>query len=237
MLLEARNISHSYHNHRAGGSAREHEVLTGVDLSIAQGEMVGLLGPSGSGKTTLGHILAGLHRPTGGQIYYRGIPLSYPFRGEIRRKIQILFQHPETSFDPRRTLWESFREIYALCRLPWVREEVLAMLEPFGIVQEQRLHRPAQLSGGELQRLALARVLLPRPEFLVLDEPTSMLDVISQAQVMALLDQVRRTRGLACLFITHDEPLCRLVSDRVVRMADGKVTDSPAYEEMKGVTS
>ena len=224
MLIRAENISHTYHNHNFGFESRDHEVLNNVDFELERGEIVGLLGPSGSGKSTLGQILTGLHRPSSGKLYYNDKPLTFPFMGEPRRKIQVLFQHPEAVFNPRLTIRESLKEVYSLCKLEFSQQILTSMLEPFGIYPGQLDRLPAQLSGGELQRIALARVLLLEPDFIVLDEPTSMLDVISQAQIMRMLLELREKLGIAYLFITHDTPLCSLVSDRIMRIEDGNLT-------------
>lgn len=223
MLIEAKGICHTFENRICRNSIEKNAVLRQVNLSIGRGEIVGLLGHSGSGKTTLGRIVTGLLRPTCGTLQFQDTPIAYPFRGEARRRIQILFQHPETSFNPRMTIEASLREVYALYRLPFSLEEMLAMLETFGIYQEHIGRFPAQLSGGELQRIALARVLLLEPEFLVLDEPTSMLDGISQAQMMRMLMEIRDKRQIAYLFITHDEALCHFVSDRVIEIKEGTI--------------
>ena len=210
MRISAENISFSYRNRSA-----VNQVLENVSLAIAPGGTVGLLGKSGCGKSTLAQILCGLRKPASGRVVYEGQDLSYPFPRQARREIQILFQHPETSFDPKLPLRDSLREVYRLFRLPWSEELVLDYLQPFGIYAEHLQRLPAQLSGGELQRLALARILLADPKFIVLDEPTSMLDSVSQAQIIHMLQKLQRERGISYLFITHDETLCELVSDHI----------------------
>jgi ABC-type dipeptide/oligopeptide/nickel transport system ATPase subunit len=133
----------------------------------------------------------------------------------------MLFQHPETAFNPRRTIWTSLKEVCGLYRLKCSREILATMLEPYGIRDSYLDRFPSQISGGELQRIALARVLLPEPEFIVLDEATSMLDVISQARMMRMLLDIRRQRGVAYLLISHDAELCRAVCDRCLKMSAG----------------
>ena len=217
MLIRADNITHSY----TGGKA----VLTGAHIAIGAGQTVGLLGPSGSGKSTMGQILAGLLRPTDGAVCYRGEAVKFPFRGEPRRRIQMLFQHPEVSFNPRLTVFDSLREIFALYRLAFSDQALCAGLAEFGIHREH-LHRyPAQLSGGEIQRIALYRLLLPQPEFIVLDEPTSMLDVISQAQIMQILRDLQQKRNISYLLITHDEYLCHVMSAQIYRIENGNIVE------------
>ena len=163
--------------------------------------------------------------PTEGQIFLENKALQYPFRAEARRKIQLLFQHPEVSFNPRMKLLDSLREPYRFLRRPYSLEELLKHLEDYGIYEEH-LHRyPAELSGGELQRMALARIMLMNPELIVLDEPTSMLDVISQAQVIHLLEEIQREKKLCYLFISHDLELCRRFADRVLYLNEGALTE------------
>ena len=124
---------------------------------------------------------------------------SYPLRGPARRRIQILFQHPEVAFNPKLRLIDSMREPYRLFHLPYTRQGLCDYLERYGIYEEHLDRFPAELSGGELQRLALARAMLMDPSFLVLDEPTSMLDVISQAQMIHLLQEIQQEREVGYL--------------------------------------
>lgn len=218
MRIEVEDISFSYKNRNVINS-----VLDKVSLSIGAGETVGLLGKSGCGKSTLGQVICGLRRPSSGRVLYNGDPLRYPYRGTIRREIQVLFQHPESAFNPKLQLIDSISEIYRLYNIPYSLENVCQMLEPFGIYEEH-LHRyPLQLSGGELQRLALARILLADPKVIILDEPTSMLDSISQAQIIRMLMELQKERDISYLFITHDEMLCKIASDRIFSIEDKQV--------------
>lgn len=222
MLIRLDNISKRY---RRGADP----VVSGVSLSVDRGETACLFGESGSGKTTLGQIAAGLLRPTEGRVIFDDTPLSYPYRGETRRRIQLLFQHPEVAFNPRLTLLESMKEPYRFLGKPCSKKALLDHLESFGIYEEHLGRHPQELSGGELQRLALARTMLMEPSFVVLDEPTSMLDVISQAQVVRLLKKLQQERGLGYLFISHDLELCRFFSDKIYPLTDGRLL--PALEK------
>ena len=185
MVLEAVGLAKRY-----PGSARD--TVSQISFSIGSGETLGLLGESGSGKSTVGQMVAGILRPTAGRLFFQGEELSFPFRGEARRGIQILFQHPEVSFNPRLRLWDSIKEPYRFRRIPCQEDALVEFLAQFGIYREHLGRYPRELSGGELQRLALARVMLMQPKLVVLDEPTSMLDVISQAQVIHLLEEVQK---------------------------------------------
>ena len=220
MLISAENISFSYRN----GNSVNH-VLDDVSLSIECGETVGLLGKSGCGKSTFGQVLCGLRKPASGAIIYNGKKLSYPLKNQARREIQVLFQHPENSFNPRMTIYKSLKEIYKLYKLPFSEELLYEMLKPFGIYEEHMHRFPIQLSGGELQRIALARVLLAKPKLIVLDEPTSMLDSISQAQIIHMLLDIQKHLGISYLFITHSELLCEHASNRIFTIANKKMIE------------
>lgn len=219
-LLKLRGVSKTFHN------GKRHRV-TAVDhasFSLHAGETVGILGESGSGKSTLGQIIVGQRKPDEGEILYQGTRIAYPFRGTARREIQILFQHPEVSFNPRLRLESSLKEPYQLCGEKYSRNALLRDLEKFGLYEEHLGREPGALSGGELQRAALARILTVHPKLIVLDEPTSMLDVISQAQVIEILRGIQRKRNTAYLFITHNLPLCKAFSDRIYLMRNGILT-------------
>ena len=220
MLINAEDISFSYRNRNM-----INHVLDGISLSVGEGETIGLLGKSGCGKSTLGQVMCGLRKPSSGRVVYQGKMLSYPFPRKERREIQILFQHPETSFDPKLCLGDSLREVYRLFGLPCSEERMCEYLKPFGIYAEHLQRLPIQLSGGELQRLALARILLAEPRFIVLDEPTSMLDSVSQAQIIRMLNNLQEERGISYLFITHDEKLCEIVSDHIFMIENRKVKE------------
>lgn len=220
MLISADNISFGYRNKGA-----LNYVLDEVSLSVAEGETVGLLGKSGCGKSTFGQLLCGLRKSFSGSIQYAGKAVKAPFKGQIRREIQVLFQHPENSFNPRLTIHQSLKEIYQLYNLPFSDTALYEMLEPYGIYEEHMHRFPIQLSGGELQRIALARVLLAKPRFMVLDEPTSMLDSISQAQVIRMLMELQKKSGISYLFITHNEQLCEIASDRIFTIKNKKIIE------------
>ncbi|WP_331488440.1 ABC transporter ATP-binding protein [Parablautia sp. Marseille-Q6255] len=218
MLMRLENIEKTYRN-------QKHPVIQNVNLIVEKGKTTGILGKSGSGKSTIGQIMAGILKPSEGTVFFQDQALSYPFPKEVRQKIQILFQHPEISFNPRMSLLESMKEPYRFRKTLFSMEILLEELEKFGIYEEHLKRDPSSLSGGELQRLALARIMLMQPEFLVLDEPTSMLDVISQAQVILLLEKLQRERNLGYLFISHDYELCRHFCHRIYYLKDGRLKE------------
>ena len=219
MLIEAKGLSKRY---RPKGPF----VVEDVSFTIDRGETLAIFGDSGSGKSTIGQVVAGLFPATSGELFFEGHPLAYPFRGERRRQVQILFQHPEVAFDPKMRLVDSMREPYYFLGLPYSRQALCGYLERYGVYDEHLDRYPAELSGGELQRLALARVMLLEPSLLVLDEPTSMLDVISQAQMIHLLQEVQRERGLGYLFISHDRALCERFCTAIRPLKEGRLGEA-----------
>lgn len=147
--------------------------------------------------------------------------MYFPLKGDLRREIQILFQHPETSFDPRMTLEKSLLEPFCTTVCPWMKRALLQSLSSYGLTLAHLQRLPRQLSGGELQRLAILRVLALKPSFLVLDEPTSMLDAISQAQILDILKGLNQQLGLSYLFITHDPDVATRFCSRIFQLEDG----------------
>ena len=220
MLIETKKLTKKYEN------AKNMIAVDQAEICVDHGETVGLFGESGSGKSTLGLMLAGLERPTSGEIFFEEKTLTMPYRGMVRRKIQILFQHPEISFNPALILLKSMIEPYKIYHLPYSYDGMLEYLAQYGLHEEHLLRTPSQLSGGELQRAALARVLLLEPEFLILDEPTSMLDMVSQAQMIRLLEQLQTETGVAYLFISHDRELCRKFCSRIHQLEQGRFTQT-----------
>lgn len=197
--------------------------VDGASISLQKGKTLGLLGQSGSGKSTLGQMMVGLLKPDSGELFFHGERLSYPIRGQARRRIQILFQHPEVSFNPQLTLRQSLVEPFKLMGKPFDDGAILSVIEPFGLHAEHLARYPGELSGGELQRAALARVTVLEPEMILLDEPTSMLDVITQAQMIDFLRRYQQQHQTAYLFITHSTALAEQFCDEIVKMEDGRL--------------
>lgn len=222
MLLKTENLSKAYESRKKGEpvfwAARE------VWLEIPEGKTIGLLGPSGSGKSTVGQMIVGLAKPTSGKIFFKGECLDKPLTGELRKKIQILFQHPEVSFNPMLPLIRSMVEPYKLMKKDSSEKAILADMERFGLHREHLYRTPLELSGGELQRAALVRVLVLEPELIVLDEPTSMLDVISQAQIVHFLQEYQKEHETAYLFITHNKVLAKTICDEIYEIREGICT-------------
>ena len=198
--------------------------LRDISLQLERGKTIGLLGTSGSGKSTCGKIAAGLIKPSKGSVTFDKRPFAaLPKRDKNRTKAQMIFQHAEVSFNPRLTLTSSMAEGYRLSGKKYEFQTLCDMTETFGIYPEQLKRYPQQLSGGELQRLAVARALLHDPEVLVLDEATTMLDAITQAQIMKMLKMLQDERKLAYLLITHDRPLAQLMCDEIFEIENGAI--------------
>jgi peptide/nickel transport system ATP-binding protein len=220
-ILEMNMISKSFNIRRR----QAQQVLKSISLSINQGEIVGIVGESGSGKSTLGLLAVGLIAVDSGTITYKEREVQYPYRGITRREVQIIFQHPEVTFNPVHDLERSMHEPYKRYRIPYSKKELLTKLEPYGIYEEHLRRKPRSLSGGELQRLAIARVLTLSPRIIVLDEPTSMLDSISQAQIIRILEDLNKTTGITYLYITHDMSLARVFCNRIVGIHKGRLEE------------
>ncbi len=220
MYIQTRDLTKKYKSRTKDGKA--FVAVDSVCLDIPPGQTVGLLGESGSGKSTMGQMVTGLIKPSSGQILCDGQELSYPIKGRARQKIQILFQHPEISFNPVLPLIKSMTEPYRLCHKDASESVVLEDIEKFGLHREHLYRTPRELSGGELQRAALARILVLEPELIVLDEPTSMLDVISQAQIIHFLIDYQALHKTSYLFITHNHKLAEMVCRKIYHMENGR---------------
>ena len=212
MLIETKKLTKKYEN------AKNLIAVDQAEICVDHGETVGLFGESGSGKSTLGLMLAGLERPTSGEIFFEEKTLAMPYRGMVRRKIQILFQHPEISFNPALILLKSMIEPYKIYHLPYSYDGMLEYLAQYGLHEEHLLRTPSQLSGGELQRFCIARALGERTRFLIADEISTMLDPITQSQIWNFLLAEVKERKIGLLVVSHDEKLMEQVCDRIMRL-------------------
>jgi peptide/nickel transport system ATP-binding protein len=225
MRLEVDHISKAY---RTGWMRRAvRPVLQGVNLTLDCGETIGIVGKSGAGKTTLGRVLTGILRPDSGMLRFEGADFwaAKPvIRKEMGRKLQMVLQHPESSFNPRWSMHKSLAEPFRLCGAEPTPDILAATLEQVGIAPAALERRPHQLSGGELQRIAVARIMALKPAVVVLDEPTGMLDALTQAAIMNLLRRIQEQSGVSYILISHDPVLVHLFSRRVYRLENGRLS-------------
>jgi peptide/nickel transport system ATP-binding protein len=201
-----------------------------VSFIIPRGKTVGLVGESGSGKTTVGRLILRLVEPTSGKIYYDGVDITTLSGGSLkqfRRRAQIIFQDPYMSLNPRMTVFDIISEpvkVHGL-KIGDIQGYVLNLLYQVGLNETHMFRYPHEFSGGQRQRIAIARALALNPEFMVLDEPTSMLDVSVQAQILNLLKELQGKYNLTYLFISHDLGVVRYMSDYIAVMYLGKIVE------------
>ncbi len=236
-LLEARGLTKYYPLRRPGPFAPRQQLraVDGVDLTIVPGEAVGLVGESGCGKSTLARLVCRLLDPTAGTLRLNGTEISTLSasafaRSAARRQIQMVFQDPTESLNPRFPVFEliadPIRRLLPREGRAALRARVAAAAAAVNLPPELIDRFPHQLSGGQKARVGIARAIAVGPQLLVLDEPTSALDVSVQATVLQLLDRLRRERGIALLFVSHDLNVVRLLCDRIVVMYLGQVVES-----------
>ncbi|WP_432970623.1 oligopeptide/dipeptide ABC transporter ATP-binding protein [Dactylosporangium sp. CA-233914] len=238
-LLQIENVSHTFGSRRGLlRSASSTLALDDVCISISPGESLALVGESGSGKTTLGRVVAGLVRPTSGQVRLDGVPLAGRNRRDMlryRRDVQMIFQNTQHAFNPRRTVRSILSDPYEIHGLPTPsgRDVALAeLMEQVGLRPSMLDRYPHQFSGGQRQRIGIARALSLRPRLIVADEPVSALDVSVQAQVLNLFAQLRRELGLSLLFISHDLRAVYFLCERIAVIYRGRLVEVAPRERL-----
>jgi oligopeptide/dipeptide ABC transporter ATP-binding protein len=228
-LLEVQSLSKRF---EVGGglfrASRAMMAVREVDLSVARGEVVGVVGESGCGKSTLARLILRLIEPTSGRVTFDGTDLrnlSPSAMRAMRRRLAMVFQDPYSSLDPRYSIADVLTEPFSAQSLPVPPDTISEMLDAVRLPAAMAAAYPHQLSGGQRQRAGIARALALKPDLVILDEPTASLDVSIQAQIIQLLSDLRDRFGLTYLFISHDLGLVQYFCDRIVVMYLGSVVE------------
>ena len=232
-LVEVKNLVKYFPVHE--GILRRHvadiKAVDGVSFTIKEGETMSLVGESGCGKTTVSQTMLRLVEPTSGEAFFRGVNI-FDTTGEelkqLRRKIQIVFQDPYTSLDPRMPVGDAIGEGLKVHNIGNPKERfdiVLSAMKQVGLEEYHANRYPHEFSGGQRQRIGIARALVMVPEFLILDEPVSALDVSIQAQVLNILKDLQTQMGLTYMFVAHNLAVVEHISDRVAVMYLGKIAE------------
>ncbi len=237
--VEIQNLTKSY---RKGGwfsKAENKTILRGVSLSLQENEILGLVGESGCGKTTLAKVILGLENYQAGSVQVLGQELNTLSKAQfknLRRNMQVVFQDPYSSLDPRMSVRQILCEpwqIHGLYKDKTERNEKLKeLMQAVGLDMTHLDRYPHEFSGGQRQRIAIARALALDPKILVADEPVSALDVSVQAQILNLLKEISRKRGLSMLFISHDFGVARFLCDRIAVMYQGQLVECGPAESL-----
>ena len=223
VLLQVRQLSRMYRRKN-----RQIEVLKDISLTLRKGEILGIVGESGSGKSTLLRQIACLERPDRGEIFLKGEKITGRKTREVCSSIQMIFQNAQSSFDPRKTVGSAVDE--TLRHMTQLKKEQIGahrdeLIRQTGLDPQLASRLPSELSGGQCQRMAIARALAAQPEILLCDEITSALDVSAQAQIVNLLAELRAKEGLSVLFVCHDRILTQCFCDRIL-VLDGNSLSS-----------
>ena len=221
-LLEVKNLAKSY-----GKGKRKKEVLTDLSITLNEGEVLGIIGESGCGKSVLLNLISCLEPLSAGQLFFRGEEYTGKKPRDVCRWFQVIFQDSEAAFDPKTTIRQSMQENLKLLTKDTSESDkkIDEMVGRMGLDAKLADRYPRQLSGGQVQRMAIARGLVTEPNMLLCDEITSALDVSAQAMILQYLYQLRKKRGLTMIFVSHDLALCSTLCDRIAIMQEGKIVE------------
>ena len=238
VLVQAQELRKVYAKPSLFGKGAEFVAVQGATFDVHRGETFGLIGESGSGKTTIGRMLLRLVEPTSGFVGFDGHDVTHltpKGMRRLRQRMQIVFQDSGSAFNPRRAVGEQVAfpmRQFQLGPEKEVRDRVVDLLEHVGLRADQADRYPHEFSGGQRQRLGIARALASEPEFLLLDEPTSALDVSVQAQILNLLQQLQEERHLTMLLITHNLALVQHMCDRAAVLHHGELVESGPVDDI-----
>ena len=221
-LLEVKNLAKSY-----GKGKRKKEVLTDLSITLNEGEVLGIIGESGCGKSVLLNLISCLEPLSAGQLFFRGEEYTGKKPRDVCRWFQVIFQDSEAAFDPKTTIRQSMQENLKLLTKDTSDSDkkIDEMVGMMGLDAKLADRYPRQLSGGQVQRMAIPRGLVTEPNMLLCDEITSALDVSAQAMILQYLYQLRKKRGLTMIFVSHDLALCSTFCDRIAIMQEGKIVE------------
>ena len=235
IILDVQNLK-KYFPVRSGFKNLTLKAVDGVSFSIGKGETLGLVGESGCGKTTVGRTLLHLYKPTGGKVIFEGEEVTEKNINEMRKKMQMVFQDPYSSLNPRMTVEDIIGEPLDVHHLysnkAERREKVLNLMELVGLNSEHATRYAHEFSGGQRQRIGIARALAVKPDFIVCDEPVSALDVSIQAQIINMFEELQEKLGLSYLFIAHDLLVVQHISKRIAVMYLGKLVEIADADEL-----
>ncbi|MCC5909381.1 MAG: ABC transporter ATP-binding protein [Clostridiaceae bacterium] len=228
MLLEVKDIYKSYKKSFNIIKKGKNEILKGVSFNLKEGECLGIIGESGSGKSTLGRLIIGVEKADSGSIHLDGIDISKTNSSSIKKKSSVVFQDYSSSVNPRfkviDILSEPMKTFEKLTKKDRIKKAI-NLLDKVGLSEEYLYRYPHELSGGQLQRVCIARAIATNPEFIVLDEAISSLDVSIQVQVLDLLINLKEQMGISYIFITHDLTAITYICDRVLFFKEGVVIE------------